>query len=93
MFVVRIPGVTTKKNLRSAEEARRKTPSFEYLTDRGLTEGWLSPYEPEDTRSKLVGGIHFNSEGGQSPFLGSFTEAAGGRLTRPLNHLFVKHGL
>jgi len=65
------PG-SDKKNLRSAEEARRKTPSFEYLTDRGLTEGWLSPYEPEDTISKLVAGI--------IQFAG-FREPGGGRAS------------
>jgi hypothetical protein len=47
---------------RSAVEARRKTPSFEQFDHSDLTERWLSPYEPEDTRSKLVGGIHFNSQ-------------------------------
>ena len=57
----------------SAEEARRKTPSFEQFDHSDLIERWLSPYEPEDTRSKLVGGIHFilpalqKQEGGGGP--------------------------
>jgi len=42
---------------RSAVEARRKTPSVNITLLKHPTDRWLSPYEPEVTRSKRVGGI------------------------------------
>ena len=41
----------------SAAEARRKTPSVTNKILKNPTDRWLSPYEPEDTRSKRVRGI------------------------------------
>ena len=41
----------------SAAEARRKTPSVADMMRKHPTDRWLSPYEPEVTRSKRVGGI------------------------------------
>ena len=41
----------------SAEEARRKTPSVTNKICKNPKDRWLSPYEPEVTRSKRVGGI------------------------------------
>lgn len=38
-------------------EARRKTPSVANMMCKHPTDRWLSPYEPEDTRSKRVRGI------------------------------------
>jgi hypothetical protein len=44
----------------SAAEARRKTPSVANMMCKHPMDRWLSHYEPEDTRSKRVGGIlHF----------------------------------
>ena len=51
---------------RSAVEARRKTPSVANMMCKHPTDRWLSPYEPEDTRSKRVGGISSSYRTGAS---------------------------